>query len=144
MLRAGIHLELGELLTRETVARHHALHREPDDLLGTALNHLLEGPRMQATWVARMPVIELVGTLVASDRDLLGVDHDDEVAGIDVGGIDRFALAAQRVSDLRRQTPESFPGRIDDIPVTLAVAWPGHIGLHRKKAPRGSARRGDG
>jgi hypothetical protein len=54
-------------------------------------------------------VVHLVVELVARDRDLLGVHDDDEVAGVDVRRVLRLALAAQRVGDLRSETPEVFP-----------------------------------
>ena len=61
-----------------------------------------------------MAVIELVLALVAGHRDLLGVDDDDEVAGVDVGRVLRLALAAERIGDLGRQPAERLPGSIDE------------------------------
>ena len=46
MVRAGVDLELGELLAGEAVAGQHPLDREADDLLGPALEH---APRACAT-----------------------------------------------------------------------------------------------
>ena len=40
-------------------------------------------------------VIHLVFELVAGQRDLLGVEHDDEVAAVDVRRIRLLVLAAQ-------------------------------------------------
>jgi hypothetical protein len=54
-------------------------------------------------------VVELGGALVASDSNLLGVDDDDEIAGVDVRRVGRFALAAQGVGDLRREPTECLP-----------------------------------
>jgi hypothetical protein len=65
-------------------------------------------------------VVALLGALGARDGDLLRVDHDDEVARVDVRGVGRLALAAQRVGDLGRQAPEGLALGVDDEPVALA------------------------
>ena len=51
--------------------------------------------RPDAARIAGMPVIGLVGALVAGQHDLLGVDHDDVVAAVDMGRKGRLLLAAQ-------------------------------------------------
>jgi hypothetical protein len=133
MLGPGVDLQLRQLLAGEPVARHHPLDRDPDDLLGTARDHLLEGPRAQPAGIAGVAVVELVGALVPGHRDLLRVDDDHEVAGVDVRRVRRLALAAQHVRDLRRQPPERLALGVDDVPVPLAVRRLGDEGLHAHK-----------
>ena len=74
-------------------------------------------PAAQAARVARVPVVHLVVELLAGDRDLLGVDDDDEVAGVDVRRVLRLVLAAQRVGDARRETPEGLALGVDEVPL---------------------------
>jgi hypothetical protein len=117
-----------------------------DDLLGPAAEHLLEAALLDAAGVAGVPVVALVGTLVAGDRDLLGVDDHHEVARVHVGRVLGLGLAAQRDGDLGRQAAEGLPLGVDDEPVALAVLGVGDVGLHGVgacKAPRGDARRDD-
>src|SRR3712207_6756367 len=141
MLRAGVHLQLGQLLAGEPVAGEHALHGQADDLFGTAVEHLLQRPRLQAAGIAGVPVVELLGALLARHRDLLGVDDDHEVARVDVRRVLRLALAAQRVGDLRGEPPEGLARRIDDVPVALGGGRLGDVGLHGvKRAARYPAR----
>ena len=68
-----------------------------------------------------MAVVELVVALVAGHRDLLGVDDDDEVAGVAVRRVLGLALAAQRVGDLGREPAEGLALGVDHVPVALAV-----------------------
>ena len=76
-----------------------------------------------------MAVVALVLALVAAHVDLLGVDHDDEVARVDVRRVLRLALAAQHVGDLRRQTAERLAVGVDQHPVALAVGRLCYVGL---------------
>jgi hypothetical protein len=50
----------------------------------------------QAARVARVVVGELLGQLVGGEHDLVGVDDDDVVAAVDVGGEVGAVLAAQQ------------------------------------------------
>src|SRR5690606_16834696 len=76
------------------------------------------------------PVVHLVGQLVAGDVDLLGVDHDDVVAGVDVRGVDRLVLAAQAARELGAQAAPRLAGGVDDVPVALDGLGPGGESLH--------------
>ena len=101
---------------------------------------------LQAARIAGVAVVQLLRALVARDRDLLGVDDDDEVAGVDVRRVGRLALAAQRVGDLGRQAAEGLALGVDEQPVALAVGRGGDVGLHRgrghERSPRPAARTG--
>ena len=79
-----------------------------------------------------MAPVDLVGPLLAGDRDLLRVDDDDEVAGVAVGRVLRLALAAQHVGDLGRQPAQGLAVGVDDVPVSLAVGGLGDVGLHMR------------
>src|SRR4051794_41820018 len=54
MVGARVDLQLGELLAREAVSRQHALYRQPDDFLGTALQHVVQRAGLQAARVTRV------------------------------------------------------------------------------------------
>jgi hypothetical protein len=89
-----------------------------------------------------VPVGLLLLTLVAGQGDLLGVDDDDEVTGVDVRGEGRLVLAAQQRGRLRRETPEDDVTRVDDVPATNDVAGLGGVRAHgRNLRPRQEASR---
>src|SRR6266487_2846647 len=135
MLRTGVDLQLPELRAPEPVARQHSLHGLPQHLGGPPLELFAQRPAAQAAGIARVPVVHLVVELLARDRDLLGVDDDDEVAGVDVRGVLRLVLAAQRVGDARRETPEGLPLRVNEAPLALDLAGFCVPGLHKSGGP---------
>src|SRR5206468_10457951 len=110
--------------------RQHPLHGEPDDLLGTPLEHVVQRARAQAARIAGAAVVALLPALVARHGDLFGVDDDHEVADVAVRRELRLALAPQRVGDLRGEPPERLAGRVDHEPVSLARRRCRYIGLH--------------
>jgi len=58
----------------------------------------------------------------AGDFDLGGVDDDDVIAGIDVGGVDRLVLAHEPRGDFRGEAAEDFVGGVDDEPASVDMS----------------------
>ena len=80
--------------------------------VGLAVELLLQRALAQAAGIAGMLVVHLLLELLAGDGDLLRVDHDDEVARVDVRGED--AACSCRAGGRRsasRGARESFPRR---------------------------------
>ena len=94
------------------------------------VQQLTDGLLTQATRIAGVPVELLALALVAGDGDLVGVDDDDEVAGIDVRGVDRLVLPAQELRGLAGQATEHDVGRVDDVPGAGDVGRLGAEGAH--------------
>src|SRR5579884_1492940 len=133
MLGAGVDLQLRQLRASEPVARQHPLHGLAQDLRRLPVELLAQRPRAQPARVTRVAVVALLVELLAGHAHLLGVDDDDEVAGVDVRRVLRLALAAQAVGDLRRQPSERLPVGVDEVPVALDLARFRGIGLHAEK-----------
>src|SRR4051812_41792963 len=76
VLRAGVDLQLRDLLPRQAVLREHPLDRRPDDLRRPALELLAQRARLEAARIAGVAVVHLLVELVPRHGDLLGV-HDD-------------------------------------------------------------------
>src|SRR5581483_9954770 len=93
--------------------------------------------------IARVAVVALLVELVARNLDLLRVHDDHEVASVDVRRVLRLVLAPQRVRDLRRETAERLPARVDDVPVARDFAGLGVVGL-RAHAKGGRSRAAPG
>ena len=84
----------------------------------------------QAARVARVAVGLLLGQLGAGQGDLVGVDDDDEVAGVDVGREGRLVLAAQQDRGLGGETAQDDVGRVDDVPLARDLAGLGGVRTH--------------
>ena len=54
--------------------------------------------------------------------DLVGVDDDDVITHVDVGGVGRLVLAAQDVGDLGSEATEHEAFGVNDVPGALDVA----------------------
>src|SRR5690606_41314434 len=85
-----------------------------------ALQRLGQGLGLEVADVAGETVGELVRQLLARDRDLLGVDHDDVVAGVPVGGLDGLVLGAQAARELGTHAAPRAAGCLHDLPAALA------------------------
>jgi len=53
--------------------------------------------------------------------DLLGVDHDDVVAHVNVRGVERAGLAGENAGGVRREAAEGLAGGVEDEPLALDV-----------------------
>src|SRR6478736_1244312 len=116
VLGTAVDLELGELLAGQRVLREHAADGLLDGLLGALGEQLGVGGRPQTTREAGVAVGLLLLELGAGEGDLVGVDDDDEVTGVDVRRELRLVLAPEQDSGLARETAEHDVGRVDDVP----------------------------
>ena len=87
--------------------------------------------------VAGVPVDDLLLGLVGGEHDLVGVDHDHVVAGVEVRGEHRLVLAAQDAGDLGGEAAEHEALGVDDVPLAGDLAGLGAVGAHAP-LPRGS------
>ncbi len=102
----------------------------PDDLFGPGLELLGVARRPETPGVAAVAVGERPVALAGGHDDLGGVDHDDVVAGVEVGGEDRAVLAAKHACDLGREAAENEAVGVDDVPDALELARLGGIRAH--------------
>jgi hypothetical protein len=134
MALARVHLELAEHLSAERVLGQHSAHGVLDDTLRQLILLISEPNALQPTLVARIAEIVLVPPFIAGDANLVRINHDDIVAGINVGCVFRLVLAAQASSYLGGYPTEDFVGSIDDIPLALDRAVLRDEGFHSKTA----------
>ena len=66
-----------------------------------------------------MAVVDLVVGLGTGHADLGCIDHDDEIAGVDMRGEFGLVLATQASGDLGGETAQHLVSTIDHIPVAL-------------------------
>src|SRR5690606_35372189 len=131
MLGTGINTQVLELGAGQRAARHHAAHGVLDDALGeTTLEHFAHRAVLDAAGIAGVPVEALVIELLAGELHLVGIDDDDVVAHVLVGGEGRQVLAAQTGRDDRGQTANDETFRVDQNPLLLDLASLGRVGFH--------------
>ena len=80
--------------------------------------------------IERVMTVDLVRLFLAGQDDLLGVDDDDVIAGVEERRVGRLGLAGNDPGDLGRKTPEDFALGVDDEPFRLDVALLGEIRTH--------------
>src|SRR6185295_8250703 len=122
MIRAGVDLELAQLLGAEPRVREHALDRPADNFLGPALEQLAERLLLEALGMAAVADVGLGLELGRADRDLARVQHDHVVAAVEVRRPGRLVLALEDASDTRGEAAERLARRIHDEPVPLDLA----------------------
>src|ERR1700733_6454349 len=123
--RARVDLELAERLTAEGVLGKHPLDRLLNGPRRVLSQQLLVADRAQAARVAGVPVGLLVLQLGPAQRDLVRVDHDDEVTSVDVRSENGLVLAAQQHRHMAGQAAEHDVSGVDDMPLTrdVTVLW---------------------
>src|SRR5258708_990528 len=127
----GVHEELARHLLAEAVLREHPPDRAAHDLFRPPREQPLEGLGLEATRVAGMADVQLVGELLPGHLDLRGVHDDDRITGVEVRRERRLVLAAERRRGLRGETAEHRTVRVDDAPVPLDLADLRALGLSR-------------
>ena len=84
-----------------------------------------------------MATIHLVFFFVAGEADLVGIDDDDVIAGVEEGGVDRFVLAHQHHSDFRGEPAEDNILRVQTYQLRWHVVLGREMGTHRQTSPLG-------
>ena len=127
---AGVHLELQELLATERALGEHATDRLAQGLFGLAGVQMGVGLGLDAARVAAVAVHHGAVGLAGRHDDLVGVDDDHVIAGVDVGRVGRLVLAAQDAGDLGAEPAEDETVRVDDVPCTLDFTGFGGVRRH--------------
>ena len=130
MRGTGVDLQLLDHRVAQRTLREHALDGLLQRAAGVLGLHVLELGGVDAARVARMAVVHLVLGLVAGDAELVGVDDDDEIAGVHVRGVDGLVLATQSVCHFTGDTTEHLVGGVNHKPLVHHFGRLGAEGLH--------------
>src|SRR5690349_22440625 len=103
MLGVSVNLELPQHGIAEGALRQHALHRALQGAIGKTRVQFAEIRFLDAARERGVPVVLLAENLAARDANLRGIQHDDEIAGVDMWRVFRLVLAAQAHGDLGRE-----------------------------------------
>ena len=131
MLGTTVHLELPEHLATELVLRQHALDRLLDQVLGTLDQELLGIDGTNPAGITAMTLVHLVGHLVPGQFDLVGIQNDDEIAGIDARGVDSFVLAAEDPGNFGGGATQDLVFQNYDVPIPLDIRLLSDLRAHR-------------
>ncbi len=99
-------------------AAHHALDGVMHDFLGIGGAHRGGRGMLEAVRISAEALVLLLQFLVAGQFDLGGVDDDDEIAAIHMGGEIAFVLAAQELDELNGHAAGRFASGVDEVPLT--------------------------
>src|SRR5665213_3825040 len=118
------------MCTRERSLRKHAVHGVLDYALGVLAEHVFEAGEALMTHVARVSEIALLLRLATSDLDLRGIDHNDVVAPIHMGGKSRLVLTTDDSCHFCGESSKHHAFRIHDVPVVVDISRCGGESLH--------------
>ena len=127
---ASVDLELAELGTSEAGLGDHSPNGALDHKNRAAITELLSCFNDFATYVSRETGINFIGLLGAAEDNLISVDHDYEITGINVGGESGLLLAAKQTCGFYSYLAENFALGVDHIPFAINLVWLGGKCLH--------------
>src|SRR6476620_5023615 len=119
MLITCINEQLLVHLATEPVLWQHTFHCSFDDHFGSALQEVFGNFFFTSTRITCIVVVNFFIHFVAGEFDFVCVDHDNEVATVNVRGVVCFVLAAQNCSNTSTHTSHGLIGTVHNIPVAL-------------------------
>ena len=126
MLGAGEDAQTLELPLRDGVLLQHAADSQTHRKLGLLLHQDLVLGLFQAAGITGVGTVVLLLQLLAGEDGVLGVDDDDVVTAVNVGGVIGLELAAEQVGRESGGLAHGLAGCIKDIP----FAGNGLLGKH--------------
>ena len=122
--------QLREHLPTKRIAWQHAFYREFKGALGRLAHQCFHRYRFQIAYVPGVTMVHFVFHLVAGHANLVGVDDNNVIAGIDMWRIFRLVLAAEASCDLGGQAPQGLARGINQVPVAPYFLRLGRKRLH--------------
>ena len=117
---------------------NHPAHRTLDQQFGMACTPAPDVFGLVAPDEAGKAHITFLLFFFSRKLNLLGVDHDDKIAGIDVGSENGFFFSAQKFGGLDRDAAEHLVLGVDQPPLALNFVGFGGKGLHRGEKEHGN------
>lgn len=117
MLRACVDLELADELAREAILGQHSPHSALNGLARIVGQKFAIGNLTKTARITGVACGHLGASLIAGQRDFLGVDDDDEVTRVDMTGKLGLVLPAKQICDLHGKATENDVLSVDDVPI---------------------------
>ena len=116
MFGTGIDLELAIHGPSERTLGKHPFNGPFDHPFGAFFDEIREGDRFDPPRIAGVGIVNLIGWLVPCDPHLAGVDNDDIVARVHVGGVVGLVFSAKTGGDLAGQAAKDPILGVDEVP----------------------------
>ncbi len=121
MASTSIDLETATLCATLACVRNHTTDSKLKNHLGVLLAELGGSGDDLIADVACVACVDLGAFLIASEHDLISVDHDDVIATVNVGREDRLVLTTEKLCCFDCDLTEHLIGGVDHIPFALNV-----------------------
>ena len=119
MLSALVQVQAGHSVLAQGVLGQHALDSNFHSVVAAGVHHVASLGFLQTADPAGNAVVLLLLQLLAGQNSLVGVDDDNEIAAVNVGGEVSLVLAAQNVGSFDSGTAQGLAGSIDNLPLAL-------------------------
>ena len=119
MLSTLVQMQAGQSVTAQGVLGQHTLDGQLHGVVGAVFHHGASLGFLQAADPAGNAVVGLLISLLAGQNSLVGVDDDNIVTAVNVGGESGLGLTAQQVGDSHSGAAQGLAGSIDDVPLAL-------------------------
>ncbi|MNP18127.1 hypothetical protein D3C76_1105870 [compost metagenome] len=91
------------------------------------LQHVASGSSLQTTRIVGVTVVHFLSELLTGQFDLVGVNHNDEIAAVYMRGKIRFMFTANDTGHFTGQTAEGFAFGVYEIPFAFGCIAFRHI-----------------
>ena len=104
-----VQMQTAQAVTAQSVLGQHTLNSQFHGVVGTLFHHDASLGFLQTADPAGYTVVGLLLQLVAGQNGLVGVDDDNEVTAVNVGGEINFVLATQQVGNGNGGAAQGLP-----------------------------------
>lgn len=119
MLGTCIDEQVAKKIVTKTCLREHTLYCSPDKLFGACCENLFRCCEPLSAGISGVTGVNTVGHLISLEGHLLGVDNDDVVTTVNVGGETGFGLATKDKSNAGSETTKSEICSVKHYPLLL-------------------------
>lgn len=121
MLFPCVYEKLLVQFTTQSIFRQHALNGETEEILGTLLKKFAGCDSGDTTDIPAVTIVCLVFELVAGELDLISVDDNDPISGVNMRGVHGIVLTTNTCRDNGSESAKHLILGIDDAPFLWIV-----------------------
>lgn len=122
MLGTTIDFQFAIDIAAKTIVRDHAANRALDEELRVTFTTRLERFRFMAADIAGEAHVFFLHVFLSADANLIRIDNNDKIAGIDMRSENGFIFAAQQICNFNGDMAEQLVLGVNDPPRPLDLA----------------------
>lgn len=130
MLAAAIDVQIAQNFSAETIFGEHSLNPPEDKFFRFLRPEFIKGNKARPSRVAGVVEVGFDLFLFAGHPDFVGVQNDDEIAGVQMGGEHRLPLPPQNGGDFGNRPAIDSSADVHDVPLLFNFRQFRYIGLH--------------